>query len=157
MKTLKETLLDENFDTQEMPSTDFPGVDELLSILEKYDWKPNGNSDKEGITAWAYYRLVHKYTNETFYADLMDWIYEFGKKSRAPFYNLPVSEGKNNFKINLFDYGRARLRRSILVTVRRGEEELSVEQPAPKGKCHWYVHELAGELIQWFVKNESSK
>lgn len=169
MKTLQESILDADFDVQEIPSTDFPGVDELLSLLEKYDWKSRGNSDKEGIKTYTYYGIVHKYTNKTFYADLKDWIYKFGKKSKSGLYNLGTVVPSNYYvsskrtgnestiKINLFDL------RSILAINKWGEEELSVQQrlswtkPTPKGKYNYYIHEFAGRLIEWFVKNESSK
>ena len=167
MKTLQESILDQDFDVQEMPSTDFPGANELLNILEKYDWKSRGNSDKEGIKTYTYYGITHRYTNKTFYADLKDWIYKFGKKSKSGLYNLgtfvPYSYGnskskrESTIKINLFDYYHASLIRSILAEVKYGEEELSVQQPVPKSKCNYYIHEFAGELIEWFIKNESSK
>ena len=57
--------------------------------------------------------------------------------------------------INLFDY--AGLIRSILSIVKYGKEELSVRQPAPNGKYNYYIHKFAGELIEWFIKNESSR
>lgn len=169
MRDLRESILDDNLDIQGMPSTNFPGADELLSILEKYDWKSRGNSDKDGIKTYTYYGIVHKYTNKTFYADLKDWIYKFGRKSKSDLYNLGTvvpgnyyvrskkTGNESTIKINLFDL------RSILAINKWGEEELSVQQrlswtkPTPKGKYNFYIHELAGELIEWFVKNESSK
>ena len=169
MRDLRESILDDNLDIQGMPSTNFPGADELLSILEKYDWKSRGNSDKDGIKTYTYYGIVHKYTNKTFYADLKDWIYKFGRKSKSGLYNLGTFVPDNHYvrskrtgnestiKINLFDL------RSILAINKWGEEELSVQQrlswtkPTPKGKYNFYIHELAGGFIEWFVKNESSK
>ena len=170
MKTLQESILDADFDVQEMPSTDFPGADELLDILEKYDWKSHYNTDKEGIKTYIHYGITHKYTNKTFYADLKDWIYKFGKRSKSGLYNLGTfvpekyiymrakrTGNESTIVINLFDY--AGLIRSILNTdiVKYGEEELSIQQPAPGSKYNYYIHKFAGELIEWFIKNESSR
>lgn len=170
MKTLQESildLLDPDFDAQEMPSTNFPGADELLDILEKYDWKSYCNSDKEGMT-YTHYGIAHKYTNNTFYSDLKDWIYKFGKKSKSTLYNRGTfvpekymrgkrTGNESTIVINLFDYGRAGTICSIFDTVKYGEEELSIQQPVPKYKYNYYIHDFAGELIGWFIKKECSK